>query len=54
LVTEEIPTRELFGQVIAHNPDRRELHRELREKKAKRVYVTFAGPLVKPGYVVIL
>ncbi len=54
LVTEEMPTGELLGQVIAHNPDRRELHRELREKKVDRAYVTFAGPVVKPGYSVIL
>lgn len=54
LVAEETPTGELFGQVIAHNPDRRELHRGLREKKVKQVYVTFAGPSVKPGYAVIL
>lgn len=54
LVTEDTPTGELFGQLMAHNPDRRELHRELREKQVKQVYVTFAGPVVKPGYAVIL
>jgi hypothetical protein len=54
LVAEETPTGELLGQVIAHNHDRRELHRELREKKINCVYVTFAGPVVKPGYAVIL
>jgi len=54
LVTEEMPTGELLGRVIGHHPDRRELHRELREKKVDRAYVTFAGPVVKPGYAVIL
>ena len=54
LVAEERPTGELFGQVIVHNPDRRELHKKLREKKVNQVYVTFAGPPVKPGYAVIL
>ncbi len=54
LVSEEMPTGELLGQIIAHNPDRRDLHRELREKKVDRAYVTFAGPVVKPGYAVIL
>lgn len=54
LVSEETPTGELLGELIAHNPDRRELHRELREKKVKRAYITFAGPVVKPGYAVIL
>jgi len=54
LVTEETLTGELLGQVISHNHDRRELHKELREKKVDRAYVTFAGPVVKPGYAVIL
>ena len=54
LVTEETPTGELWGQLLAHNPDRRELHRELREKKVERAYITFAGPVVKPGYAEIL
>jgi len=54
LVTEERPTGELLGQLIAHHPDRRGLHQELREKNVERVYVTFAGPVVKPGYAVIL
>jgi hypothetical protein len=54
LVTEETPEGELLGQLIAHDHDRRELHRELREKKVKKAYVTFAGPIVKPGYTVIL
>ena len=54
LVTEETLTGELLGQVITHNHDRRELHKELRAKKVDRAYVTFAGPVVKPGYTVIL
>jgi len=54
VVSEETPTGELMGQLIAHNPDRRELHRELREKKVERAYITFAGPVVKPGYAVTL
>jgi hypothetical protein len=45
---------ELWGQLLAHNPDRRELHRELQEKQVKRAYIIFAGPVVKPGYTVIL
>lgn len=54
LVTEETPAGELLGQLVAHNPDRRELHRQLREKGVANVYVTFAGPVVKPGYTVVL
>ena len=53
-VSEEKPTGEIVGELIAHNLDRRELHREIREKKIKRAYITFAGPVVKPGYAVIL
>jgi hypothetical protein len=54
LVTEETPAGELLGHLIAHDHDRRELHRELRERKVEKAYVTFAGPVVKPGYAVIL
>lgn len=54
LVSEETPTGELLGELLAHHPDRRELHRELRERKVERAYITFAGPVVKPGYTVIL
>lgn len=54
LITEETPTGELLGQLLAHNPDRRELHRELRKRKVERAYITFAGPVIKPGYTVIL
>jgi len=53
-VTEESSTGELLGHLIAHNLDRRELHRQLRQGEVANVYVTFAGPVVKPGYAVIL
>lgn len=54
LVGEEKPMGELLGELIAHNSDRRELHRQLREKEVKRAYITFTGPVIKPGYTVIL
>lgn len=54
LVSEETATGELLGQLITQNPDRRELHRELREKKIERAYITFAGPVIRPGYAAIL
>ena len=54
LVTEETGTWELLGQLLAHNPDSRELHRGLRKRKVERAYITFAGPSIKPGYTVIL
>jgi len=41
------------GQVLDHDKDRREIHRRLREKKIKEVYLTFAGPLIRPGYEVM-
>jgi len=45
LVSEESPTGERWGQLLAHHPDRRELHRELRDKESR------AGlhPLRQPG-----
>ena len=54
LVTEELPFGEVLGRLIAHNPDRRELHRELRERNVRHAYVTFAGPVIRPGYTAIL
>ena len=54
LVTDETSEGQLFGQVIAYNADRRELHRELRKRKIEKAYVTYAGPAVKPGYVLML
>lgn len=42
------------GNLIAHNKDRRMLHKKLREKKIKGVYITYAGPIIKHGYSVIL
>jgi len=53
LVTEETPSGELIGELIAHNRDRRELHRQLRDNKVKEAYITLAGPIIKPGYTVM-
>jgi len=41
------------GKVLDHHIDRRELHRRLRERGVKEVYITFAGPLIRPGYEVM-
>ena len=41
------------GQVLDHHRDRREIHRRLRERAVKDVYITFAGPLIHPGYEVM-
>jgi len=41
------------GEVIEHHLDRRELHKKLRQRDVKNVYITFAGPLIKPGYSVM-
>ena len=43
----------LEGEVIEHHKNRRELHRRLRERNIKNAYVTFAGPLIRPGYSVM-
>jgi hypothetical protein len=53
-VTQEKEGKAIKGKLLAHNPDRRELHKELRRRKIKGVYVTYAGPIVKPGYSIIL
>ncbi|MCK4325910.1 hypothetical protein KAW55_04070 [bacterium] len=45
--------QEIEGDLILHDPDRRALHQKLRDKYVKDAYVTFAGPLVKPGYSVM-
>lgn len=41
------------GEVIEHHRDRRELHKKLRERNVRNAYITFAGPLIKPGYSVM-
>lgn len=41
------------GRVLDHHRDRREIHRRLREKGIKEAYITFAGPLIRPGYEVM-
>ncbi len=42
-----------YGHVLDHDKDRREIHRRLREHAVKDVYITFAGPLIRPGYEVM-
>jgi hypothetical protein len=54
LVTEEKEEIEkMEGEVIEHHVDRRELHKKLRQRDVKNAYITFAGPLIKPGYSVM-
>ena len=50
---EKEDTEKLEGEVIEHHKNRRELHRRLRERNIKNAYVTFAGPLIRPGYSVM-
>jgi len=40
-------------ELIAHNRNKRDLHRKLREKEVQGVYITYAGPIVKPEYAVM-
>jgi len=40
-------------KVLDHHINRRELHRRLRERGVKEVYITFAGPPIRPGYEVM-
>lgn len=53
LVLDETPEGKLKGKLIAHHKARRSLHEILRKKKIKGAYMTFAGPLIKPGYAVL-
>lgn len=41
------------GEVILHNKDRRTFDKELLERGATDVYITFAGPPVPEGYAVM-
>ena len=41
------------GEVLDHHKDRREIHRRLRKRAVKDAYITFAGPLIRPGYEVM-
>ena len=50
---EEEDIEKLEGEVIEHHKNRRELHRKLRDRNIKNAYVTFAGPLIRPGYSVM-
>lgn len=53
LIKEKQPSEEIFGEVLEHNKDKRELHKQLRKREIKDAYITFAGPYVKPGYEVM-
>jgi len=53
LTKKELPTGELYGGVICYDKDRKNLHKKLKEKKAKFAYITFTGQLIKPGYEVM-
>ena len=50
---EKADVDEIRGQVLDHHRDRREIHRRLRERGVKDAYITFAGPLIRPGYEVM-
>ncbi len=49
-VTERKDQQPIKGKLIGHNKDRRELHNELRKREVLGAYLTYAGPLVRPGY----
>ncbi len=50
VIKKELPRGDILGKVIAHNKDKRELHKNLQAKNIKDAYVTFAGHYIKPGY----
>lgn len=53
LVQENGRSKEILGEILEHDFDKRKLHNKLRIKKIKEAYITFAGPVVKPGYEVL-
>ena len=53
-VTKRISESDFEGELIDHDLDRRELHKKLREEKIKDAYITFSGPIIKPGYATLL
>ncbi len=53
-VIKKVSEADFEGELIDHDLDRRELHKRLRENKVKDAYVTFAGPVIKPGYATLL
>ncbi len=50
---EEEKADNTFGEVIDYDEDKYLLHERLRKKKVKHVYITYAGPYIKPGYEVM-
>jgi hypothetical protein len=52
-VKKEGEEEELEGKLLSHTKGKKELHQNLRKKKTKKAYITYAGPIVKPGYAVI-
>jgi hypothetical protein len=53
LIQQDGRDKEPCGEILDHDTDKRELHKKLRNKKIKEAYITFAGPVVKPGYEVL-
>lgn len=53
LIQEDGRDKEILGEILEHDFDKRKLHNKLRNKKIKEAYITFAGPVVKPGYEVL-
>ncbi|MCK4420944.1 hypothetical protein KAW48_04020 [candidate division WOR-3 bacterium] len=51
LVEEESP--EPAGEVLDHDKDKHALHKRLRKKNIKYVYITYSGSYIKPGYEVL-
>ena len=50
VIKKKLSADELLGEVVAHDKDKQNLHRILREKKISDTYITFSGPYIEPGY----
>jgi len=53
LIQENEKNGDTLGQILEHDSDKRKLHKKLRKRNVKDAYITFSGPIVKPGYEVL-
>ena len=54
LIHDDGMDKEILGEILEPDLDKRNLHNKLRNEKIKNAYITFTGPVVKPGDEVLL
>jgi len=53
-VTEYENWRPRKGVLLVHSTDKEAFHREIRERQLTRLCYTYGGPMIPPGYEVLL